>query len=255
MIVLFTDYGLEGPYTGQVKAVIHRDAPGLPVFDLFADLPPFDSQAAAYLLAAYAASFPLGCVFLCVIDPGVGSDRAAVALEADGRWFVGPDNGVFEFVIRRAATPAAGWRLTYAPDRVSATFHGRDIFAPVAAAIAVGAPIAGERNDDIIRFPEWPDDLAEIVYIDRFGNAITGCRAGSIAGNATLIAGGRKILRAKTFSSVQKGEAFWYENSNGMAEIALNGGRADAALGISVGSSFIIEGNVTDATTAGRKDG
>ena len=102
MIVLVTDFGLSGPYTGQVKAVLWREAPTCPVIDLFADAPMWDPQAAAYLLAAYVQMFPKDTVFLCVIDPGVGGERLPVVVRADGRWFVGPDNGLFELVMRRA---------------------------------------------------------------------------------------------------------------------------------------------------------
>lgn len=249
MIVLFTDFGPAGPYTGQLKAVLHRDAPSEPVVDLFADLPPLNPRAAAYLLAGYQTIFPAGTVFLCVVDPGVGSNRAPAAVLADGRWFIGPDNGLFELVMRRAVRPAAWWHLTYCSARMSATFHGRDVFAPVAAMLARGRPVPGERHDaGALRYPEWPDDLAEVVYIDHFGNAITGCRAGTVPHHATLIAGGRKIKAARTFSDVQKGEAFWYENANGLLEIAVNRGRADIALGVSVGSSFVIDASVNDVT-------
>ena len=112
MIVLFTDFGLHGPYTGQMKAVLHQMAPGIPVIDLFADAPVGNPKASAYLLAAYAAWFPAGTVFLCVIDPGVGGTRPAIILEADGRWYVGPGNGLFELVQRRATRDAQlGHRL------------------------------------------------------------------------------------------------------------------------------------------------
>src|SRR5262249_10747338 len=102
MIVLFSDFGLEGPYTGQVKTVLYRNAPDVPVIDLFADAPAGKPKPGAYLLAAYGAWFPPGTVLLAVIDPGVGGARAAVVVEADGRWYVGPDNGLFEIVARRA---------------------------------------------------------------------------------------------------------------------------------------------------------
>jgi S-adenosylmethionine hydrolase len=100
MIVLFTDFGLHGPYTGQVKAVLHQMAPGVPAIDLFADAPVGNPKASAYLLAAYAAWFPVGTVFLCIVDPGVGGTRPAIVLEADGRWYVGPGNGLFELIQR-----------------------------------------------------------------------------------------------------------------------------------------------------------
>src|SRR5215813_10875058 len=102
MIVLFTDFGLEGPYTGQVKTVLYQTAPGVAIVDLFADAPAGRPKPAAYLLAAYGTWFPPGTVLLAVVDPGVGGPRAAVIVEAGGRWYVGPDNGLFEIVIRRA---------------------------------------------------------------------------------------------------------------------------------------------------------
>src|SRR5689334_6319370 len=104
MVVLFTDFGLEGPYTGQVKAVLYQTAPGLPVIDLFADAPARQPKPAAYLLAAYGVWFPPGTVLLAVVDPGVGGSRAAVIVEAGGRWYVGPDNGLFELAARRSGS-------------------------------------------------------------------------------------------------------------------------------------------------------
>jgi len=98
MIVLFTDFGLQGPYTGQMKAVLYQMAPGVRLIDLFADAPVGNSKPSAYLLAAYAEWFPAGTVFLSVVDPGVGGTRPAIILEADGRWYVGAGNGLFELV-------------------------------------------------------------------------------------------------------------------------------------------------------------
>jgi S-adenosylmethionine hydrolase len=102
LIVLFTDFGLQGPYTGQMKAVLAQMAPNRPVIDLFADAPIGNPKASAYLLAAYAAWFPAGTVFLCVVDPGVGGKRPAIVVEANSKWYVGPGNGLFELVQRRA---------------------------------------------------------------------------------------------------------------------------------------------------------
>jgi hypothetical protein len=241
VIVLFTDFGLLGPYTGQMKAVLAREAPGIPVIDLFADAPSRNPKSAAYLLAAYAAGFPPGTVFLCVVDPGVGGERAPVVVEADGRFFVGPENGLFELVRRRAAA-ARIIEITWQPPHLSASFHGRDLFAPVAAMLARGAPPPGEaRPPDFAGQPDWPDDLAEIVYIDHYGNAMSGLRAATLARAAVFRIAGQRIARARTFSGVGEGEALWYENSNGLAEIAVNLGRADAALGLRVGTPVIIE--------------
>ncbi len=235
MIVLFTDFGLHGPYTGQMKAVLHQMAPSIPIIDLFADAPAGNPKPSAYLLAAHAVWFVAGTVFLCVVDPGVGGTRPAIILEADRRWYVGPGNGLFELVQRRAGKTRR-WDIDWKPERLSASFHGRDLFAPVAAMLARGEPPPGTpRNDDSDRQAEWPDDLGEIVYIDHFGNAMTGLRVAQLPRAARLVVTGRILERAKTFSDRQQGTAFWYENSNGLAEIAVNQRRADHELGLSIG--------------------
>ena len=240
MIVLFSDFGLEGPYTGQVKTVLYRTAPTVPVIDLFADAPAGKPKPAAYLLAAYAVWFPPGTVILAVVDPGVGGTRGAVIVEADGRWYVGPDNGLFELVQRRALA-VRSWDILWRPGAMSASFHGRDLFAPIAGQLARGIfPSEPQRSDEIGRCADWPDDLAEIVYIDRYGNAMTGLRAAVLADTTYLRVSGRVLPRARTFSDVPAGTAFWYENSNGLAEIAVNAGRADAALDLALDSPVII---------------
>jgi S-adenosyl-L-methionine hydrolase (adenosine-forming) len=235
MIVLFTDFGLAGPYTGQVKAVFCREAPEVAVVDLFADAPNRNPKAAAYLLAAYAAWFPAGTVFLAVVDPGVGGERPGLALEADGRWFVGPGNGLLEIVHRRAAQSRL-FEITWRPPSLSASFHGRDLFAPFDAGLARGRPPEAEpRPAGFGRQADWPDDLDEIVYIDHYGNAMTGLRADRLRDDALLAAAGRRIPFSPVFSAVAPEDAFWYRNSNGLAEIAVNMGRADEALGLSIG--------------------
>jgi len=235
MIVLFTDFGLEGPYTGQMKAVLARTAPGEVVIDLFANAPTFDAQSAAYLLAAYTGEFPAGTVFLCVVDPGVGGERRAAAVLADGHWFVGPDNGLFNVVAMRAHD-VQWWDLTWRPEHLSASFHGRDLFAPVAARIARGESPPGQRMEPKLRTRRgWPEDLARIVYIDRYGNAMTGLRAANLLVENKLEINGHRLSRERTFSAVPPGHAFWYANANGLAEIAVNQGRAAEVLGIELG--------------------
>ncbi len=237
MIVLFTDFGRDGPYTGQMQAVLQRAAPGCAIIELFCDAPACDPRAAAYLLAAYAPEFPAGTVLLCVVDPGVGGARQGLVVEADGRWYVGPDNGLFELVARRAGRPPRWWSITWQPQRLSNTFHGRDLFAPVAARLALGhAPPGAPLPADGARRPAWPDDLAEVIYIDGFGNAMTGLRAAKVAAQARLAVAGRSLACARTFEDVPAGAAFWYENANGLVEIAVNRGRAADMLGLGVGT-------------------
>jgi S-adenosylmethionine hydrolase len=242
MIFLFTDFGLEGPYVGQMKAVLHQEAPAVPVIDLIADVPPFQAQAAAYLLAAYTADLAVGSVCLCVVDPGVGGSRAALVVEADGRWYVGPDNGLFAIVGRRAVA-AKTWEVTWRPEHLSATFHGRDLFAPVAARLARGEAPPGDLKDNgLAQGQDWPDDLAKIVYIDRFGNGISGLRAKTLPPVTNLSVGGRPLEHARTFSDRPLGAAFWYENSNGLVELAVNQGRADQVFGLVVGQDISVTG-------------
>jgi S-adenosylmethionine hydrolase len=240
MIVLFTDFGPRGPYVGQMRAVLCREAPGVPVIDLFADAPAFDPKASAYLLAAYAAEFPAGNVFLCVVDPGVGGDRAPLIVKADGRWYVGPDNGLFAIAARRA-TEAEAWAITWRPARLSASFHGRDLFAPVAARLALGDPPPGAPR--AVPAENWPDELSEVIYIDGYSNAMTGLRAGALPEDAVLSVAGRRLPRARTFSDVAPGVVFWYDNANGLAEISVNRGRAADLLDLKIGSVVEVETN------------
>jgi hypothetical protein len=240
MILLFTDFGYDGPYVGEMKAVLADLAPAVPVVDLMHDAPVHDPKAAAYLLAALARRFADGAVLVGVVDPGVGGPRDAVLVEADGRRYVGPDNGLFEIVMRRARNVRAS-TVTWRPDHLSASFHGRDLFAPVAARLALGEmPAARERDLKTGRHPDWPDDLAQVIYVDHFGNCITGLRAAVIGDDGRLRAGGRELHRVRTFGDVPTGEAFWYENSSGLAEIAVNQGRADRTLNLSRTASISV---------------
>jgi S-adenosylmethionine hydrolase len=235
MIALFTDFGVQDPYVGQLHAVLAREAPGQTVIDLFHGAPPFNVRAAAYLLPALAGGFPSGTVFVCVVDPGVGGVRRAVMLRADGRHYVGPDNGLFEIVVRRAAE-AECREIRWRPERLSPSFHGRDLFAPVAARVALAA-FVDSTACELGPPPDapWPDELAEVVYVDHYGNAVTGLRAGGLARDTAIIASGREIRNARTYSEVPAGEAFWYENSAGLAEIAVNRGHAGRVLGLEPG--------------------
>lgn len=239
MIVLFTDFGLAGPYVGQLHAVLAMQAPGVPVIDLFHDVPAYDIRAGAYLLPAYSCGFPPGTVFVCVVDPGVGGTRRPLMVQADQRWYVGPDNGLLQMVVRRAReskTQEILWR----PDALSASFHGRDLFAPVAAMLARGQqPDAASREMNSVE-AAWPDDLPEIVYIDRFGNALTGLRACMFKPGTRIQVGERVLEKSTTFESVTRGQPFWYENSNGLVELAVNQGRATELLQATVGTRVTV---------------
>lgn len=239
MFVLFTDFGLSGPYVGQMKAKLYVMAPDVPVVDLFTDAPVHNVRASAYLLAAYALDFPEGSVFLAVIDPGVGSEqRRPVVVKCDGRWFVGPGNGLFDILIQRARQ-CEQWDIQWQPDQLSSSFHGRDLFAPVAAMLALGQPPELQPLSlDASGLALMPADLEEIAYIDHFGNLISGIRASALAADATLVYQGQVIPRVKTFADVATGTPLCYENANGLLEIAVNQGRAGEYFAAQIGDQL-----------------
>jgi len=241
LIVLFTDFGLEGPYVGQIYGVLARLVPDQPVINLFANAPAFNPKASSYLLSAYCQSFPADTVFIGVVDPGVGHpQRRGIVVQTDFGWFVGPDNGLFQIVAQRSGQLEV-WEIDYDPQQVSQSFHGRDVFAPVAAAVARGDFRGGKHLRNWLD-PEhlWPESLYEIIYIDHYGNAMTGIDAGTLPEEAVLDVNGELVGRARTFSDVAPGQAFWYRNANGLVEVAVNQERADARFQLAVGTPIKI---------------
>jgi len=247
-LVLFCDFGL--PYTGQMKVrmvdVLGADVAHHPIIDLFHDVPRHDVRAGSVLLAAHANDFPVGSVFVCVVDPGVGSSaRRPGAVFAGGRWFVGPLNGLFEHVLRRwPDRETKVYEITWSSEHLSASFHGRDLFSPVAAAIAVSQ---GQGIDGLsalavedLRHREFEDDVAEVIYADGFGNLMTGLRWSSLKNNDTLEVQGQVLPRARTFSDVDPGALFVYENAVGLVEISANLRNAQNILDIGPGTRVII---------------
>jgi S-adenosylmethionine hydrolase len=240
-IFLFTDFGSADLYLGQVKAVLHRYAPEARVVDLLHEAPAFNIKAGAHLLAALAGQLPAGSVTMAVVDPGVGGTRKPVAVLADDRWFVGPDNGLISVAAARAARAEAyviGWR----PKKLTASFHGRDLFAPVAGMLARGdrkGVKLGKRGTLVMGL--GGGELAEVIYVDHYGNAMTGLRARGLPRGARLAVGRRTVEHARVFSDVPAGRMFWYENSLGLAEIAANGASAAAALTLAVGAAVRVE--------------
>jgi S-adenosylmethionine hydrolase len=234
MILLFTDFGLAGPYVGQMRTAVMMHHPDAVMVDLMHDAPRQDFKAAAYLLAALAERMPVDCVCLAVVDPGVGGRRPPLVVKVDNRRFVGPGNGLFE-ILRRRARSARAWRIDWRPDAISDSFHGRDLFAPVAAILdAGGFPQASEIAWDASG-ADWPDDLPEAIYVDGFGNVMSGLRASQLDTNTRLSAAGHLLQRVRTFSDVAPGEVIWYENSIGLAEIAVNCGSAAEVLNLNPG--------------------
>jgi S-adenosylmethionine hydrolase len=241
MIYLFTDFGAADLYVGQVKSVLLQRAPDARVIDLLHEAPAFSAKAGAHLLAALAAQTPAGSVTMAVVDPGVGGARRPVAVLADDRWFVGPDNGLVSVVAARAdrcEVFVIGWT----PEHLSASFHGRDLFAPVAALLARGdrhgARLEKSGKLEVVFAAE---DLAEVIYVDHYGNAMTGLRAAGLPAGGSLIVKGLRIPGARVFSEAPANGLFWYQNSLGLAEIAFNAASAAARLDLAVGQAIAFE--------------
>ena len=236
MILTFTDFGASGPYLGQMRLAIQAVAPACPVIDVLSDAPICNPQASAYLLRALAGHMPLGAIVLAVVDPGVGGSRPPVIVRAGGRWFVGPGNGLLDVVARD--TDAEVWHIVWRPERLSSTFHGRDLFAPIAARLALGEPVTTFARPESLGRNDWPDDLDQVVYVDHYGNAMTGWRGRQAEPAWQLEIGPHRLPHAQRFDQNAVGQGFWYVNSCGLVEIAVNQGRADRQLRTSIGQSF-----------------
>ncbi len=242
LIASFTDFGATGPYQGQMDAVLASQAPMTPAVTLMTDAPMFDPQAAGLLLSSLCENMPAQTLFLAVVDPGVGGDRRPLMLRTERHLFVGPDNGLFVPVVRGSKQSEVA-AITWRPDRLSDSFHGRDLFAPVAARLA--------NNEDVDSRPLEIEEMVgfdtsfkhnQIIYFDHFGNAMTGIRAGEIDEQRVISVNGRSLRYARTFSEASVGEAFWYKNSNGLVEFAVNCGSAASLLDLALGMPFELKG-------------
>jgi len=234
----FTDFGTEGPYLALMESALLAHCPGARVVNLMADAPAFAPRPAARLLAALLPWLPEDALVVGVVDPGVGGRRRPLLLEVDGRRFIGPDNGLFAGPINGGREVRA-WEIDIGGFRLSASFHGRDLFAPAAGRLLAGEQLGvKETAVEGLEGHGWPAELAEVIYIDHYGNAMTGLDAPSEAAPRFRV-GGHLVERAGTFSEVPEGTPFWYVNSLGLVEIAVNRGRADRLLGLEVGTPVI----------------
>ncbi|MES2365593.1 MAG: SAM-dependent chlorinase/fluorinase [Pseudomonadota bacterium] len=235
MIVLFSDFGVADPYVGQVKARLSVEAPGQLVVDLLHQAPDFNAHAGAHLLAALAAGFPPGSVFLSIVDPGVGTERHGAVVTAGGHWYVGPDNGLLSVVAGRDIQ-AKIWKIEWKPESLSSTFHGRDLFAVIAAEIARGEfPKHKLTQVDKLQVEFDTSDLERVIYIDHYGNAFTGIRATAISPLNMVSVRGMEWVHGETFGRLARGQGFWFSNSAGLLELAVNRGSAAADFGLQVG--------------------
>jgi hypothetical protein len=255
VITLTTDFGTRDWFVGTMKGVIASIAPAATVIDLTHDVQPRDIRGGAFAVAASHRFFPKGTIHVAVIDPGVGSRRKAIAVQTANAIFVGPDNGVLSWALAKEKIGAihALENEAYFLPRVSRTFHGRDVFAPVAAHLSRGVPIQkfGPALKDFVRLA-WPEPRVrrggfegEVVYIDRFGNAITNLEdrllRGSDAGSCEIYARHRRVCPLRTFyQAVAPKTPVALVGSSGFLEIAINGGSAEKVLGVRIGTRVVL---------------
>lgn len=255
-VFFLSDFGLQDPYVGVVKAVLAQRAPGVQVVDLAHDLPPQDLRRAAYALFEAVPYLPERSVVLAVVDPGVGTKRRATAA-LGRRAYVGPDNGLFTLAwlldpprrayaleepappLPQGVEPLPGWRPG------GFTFHGRDRFAPAAAHLALGLPPEALGPEvavgALVRLPLvlGPGPKGEVLTFDRFGNAIATLTQAPLGGWVRV--GGHRVPIRRTFGDVPVGQAVAYLGSGGLLEIALNRGSAREALGLKEGMEVRLE--------------
>jgi len=249
IITLTTDFGLSDPFVGIMKGVILGLAPNAQLVDISHDIGSYDIVEAAFLIQTAYRYFPEGTVHMVVVDPGVGSARRPIAAASHSHIFVAPDNGVLSAVIDDEVYHIKNHSLFL--DSVSRTFHGRDIFAPVAANLARGTAIesVGPRILDFMKKPlprPTPQGggklVGTVLRIDKFGNIITNLQRGDLTSDFTIRVAGLDITRLRaTFSEAEPGEFFAVEGSTGFIELALNQGSAADRLKVGRGAEIEVE--------------
>ena len=259
IITLTTDFGTSDAYVGIMKGVILGINPSVQVVDLTHAIPPQDIYEAAFTIHSAYRYFPRGTIHTVVVDPGVGSDRQAMVCEIDGAFFVCPDNGVLGYLLQDIDGSAesrinvvAIENPAYCLPEVSNTFHGRDIFAPVAAHLSCGVPLAdiGSPVKNLVHLPIPIPEISgntiigQIVKIDRFGNAITNISASALVGEASgyeiNVQGTRLTRLNRTYAESAVGEPLAIIGSSGLLEIAINGSSAEKQLGLKRGDAAVI---------------
>lgn len=271
-IALLTDFGEQDVYVGIMKGVISGIAPHAQLIDLAHTVPPGDITKAAFELYRAAPYFPLGTIFLAVVDPGVGTARRPIAVSWPERICVGPDNGIFTYLLATGGEPTAVELSSSAHrlEQVSSTFHGRDIFAQAAAHLARGVKLEelGPPVKDLFRLPlprleliEGPLVKGEILHADRFGNLITSIGVLRLEGDDVLLEpwlphcpparlpatglrlrlpNGAYLSISSTYADVSPGEAVTYIGSLGLLEIAVNQARAVDVLPVTAGQEVVL---------------
>lgn len=253
VITLTTDFGLHDGYVAAMKGAILAIAPDVPLVDVSHQVPPQDVASGAYVLYGAYRYFPAGTVHLAVVDPGVGSARRAIVVETADHRFVGPDNGLFSAVFQREPTSNVVEirNSAYFRSAVSPTFHGRDIFGPVAAHIYNGVPPAelGPRIADPVRLDLWTVQerdntlVGKIVHVDHFGNAISNLQKRRVGCDDVRVRVGQCVFDgiSRTYADVPEGGALVLYGSDDTLEVAINGGNAARKLGLSRGDRVTVD--------------
>ena len=261
VITLLTDFGTADYFIAAVKGGILTINPQVSIVDITHETPPRDIESAAFTLLACYRDFPTGTIHVAVVDPGVGSARRPIAVSAGDHYFVGPDNGLFSYILDREASHRV-FHLTverHFRQSVSPSFHGRDIFGPVAAAISRGTELGelGPQIRDAVRLaPLAPEKLqngtlrGRIINIDHFGNCITNFTRADLlnAQNRQLLVNGRVIKAFRRFFGDKSGlnedehgdELFAIWGSAGFLEISVNNGSAAALLNAKRGDAVTV---------------
>lgn len=238
VITLLTDFGTADYFVGAVKGAILAVNPRAVIVDITHEIAPQDIEAGAFTLLAAYKTFPAGTIHVGVVDPGVGSERRPIIVSANEQFFVGPDNGLFSYICDREPSHRVVHVTSdrYFRPSVSSTFHGRDIFAPVAAALSNGVALEdfGAEIDDVVRLPSLETPL-RIIHIDRFGNCVTNITRAE----KSLVINGQKISEFRQFYGEGDGESlFAIRGSAGFLEISVSGGSAAKILGAKRGDGI-----------------
>ena len=246
MITLLTDFGTADYFVGAVKGAILSVDPKAVIVDITHEIPPQDIEAGAFTLLASYKTFPAGTIHVAVVDPGVGSTRRPIVVSANEQFFVGPDNGIFSYICDRESSHRT-FHITaekYFRPSPSSTFHGRDIFAPVAAALSKGVKLKklGSEIEDEVRLGSL-DSVPRIIHVDRFGNCVTNITRDLFKDweNVTLSINGKTISDFRTFygeASSKSPFAIW--GSAGFLEISINGGSAAKVLRVKRGDKVTV---------------
>ena len=244
-IAFFTDFGSQDIYVGQLHAAAKKTGSDCPLVDLFHDVNSFDIHAGASLLAAMLDYLPHNAIVVGVVDPGVGGKRLPIAVELGERWLVGPDNGLFSRSVAWSTSEAQYWTLE-TPIDAAKTFHGRDVFLPVATDLADGEMGRIRRVEDAgdisthRAVEEIEGDDQRVIHVDHYGNLISGIRGVAIAPHQNIVIAGRVLAHADYYERVPVGECFWYVNSIGLLEISANQASAARSLGVKGGAEIAV---------------